>query len=189
MSWSSLIEAGQLVLIVLFALSSAEKFRRVASGSAAWHPLVIESAWRRRHARMLFGVACGLDIAAVASIAMVPRIGGPFAAALLVTYTVLSGGHISREGCRCFLAILDARSFTVVVARNSLLLSASAGVAMTAPSPTPGALPAASALVGLLWAGSRLADRHLSGAVVTTTGRSLRSAARSPRRESLWSTK
>lgn len=123
-SWS--IEGARWVIMLTFLLSTIEKLRTLASRSANWHPMMLATAWRHKHATSLLSVFLGLDFLVVALSTVRPVAAGMLAASLIGVYS-WAALRPQREapgstGCRCLAVWLNARTHAGLVARNSVLI-------------------------------------------------------------------
>jgi hypothetical protein len=112
------------VLVVVFSLAALEKIGTLRSKAAAWHPVLLVSDWRRRHAVHLLVVSLAADAAALILLVVRPALGATLAMLLVVAYTyaalAVHSGRIG-HGCRCFWRVLNVRSRSGMVARNTAL--------------------------------------------------------------------
>lgn len=107
----------------MFALAIVEKVATLKSGAAQWHPVIIVSSWRRRHATFLVGAAVALDSLTVAALVSKPRLGGAVACGTIGAYTLAARRvQFGAEGCRCLNRRLDAHTTTGFVVRNLVLV-------------------------------------------------------------------
>ena len=160
-------------LVVVFSLAALEKLHTLRSGSAAWHPVLLITDLRRRHAVQLLALSLTADIGEIVLLLGRPALGGVVAFMLVVTYTVAAfpvHGTGGRDGCRCFWRVLNARSRDGMVARNGALGALGLVVATaTAQSAEP---------VVAIWAAAFLVTLTLLSRVdVTGRARRLENAA------------
>lgn len=153
MAIEAILDGARWVLIAVFALSVVEKATTLWTRSAAWHPVMLVSRGRRRHATPLMATALVADAATVVLLGLLPSVGAIAASVLLAAYTVLalpihSGG---RGICRCFWKILDTTTKPAFLGRNAVLATLATTVAAQPPSRagSAGAAFGAALLVGL----------------------------------------
>jgi hypothetical protein len=132
---NALVDGIRWAAVVIWVLAATEKANALARGAASWHPLILVSHWRRRHARALFTLALGADLLTLLLLVLAPRLGGAVSACLIVLYTRASSSARPgiAEGCRCFWKILDAHSPQALVMRNALLVVLSAAIGLAPP--------------------------------------------------------
>lgn len=153
-----------MALAVLMSLAVAEKVTSIRSGAAAWHPVMLMSAQRRRHARTLMTIAAAADATVVALLVLLPTLGGVLAIALLVLYTRLGAaahGDGRREPCRCFWRVLNTATVDGLRARNATLAVLAALTATTATATwNVGSVALAAACLACVALAGTLGDRY-----------------------------
>jgi hypothetical protein len=132
----AVLDGVRWVLIAVFALSIIEKAATLWTRSAAWHPVMLVSRGRRRHATTLMATALVADAATIVLLGLLPSVGAIAAGVLLAAYTVLalpipSGG---RGTCRCFWKVLDTTTKPAFLGRNAVLAALTTTVAAAPPS-------------------------------------------------------
>lgn len=138
MAGESVLDGVRWLLVAVFALSAVEKGASLWTRSASWHPVMLVSPARRRHARWLMGAALAADLATIALLAAAPLAGAVATAALVATYTGVAFPVHGRPGqsCRCFWELLDTTTRTSFLVRNGVLVALAAAVAAWAPHGT-----------------------------------------------------
>lgn len=171
---ADLLAAGRAALIGVVALSVGEKVRVLRTKSAGWHPLIVNSPFRRQHAKELMQLALAADIAVAGLLAFSPYVGGLAFACLVGCYTMVGSRRAEGSHCSCFWGFMNSKSRPAFLARNTIFISIALGVAVSRPR-----LRLSSALSGLalmlalaLIVGA--IDRYLAGApsrpVASSTG-------------------
>jgi hypothetical protein len=135
------VEGARWALIVVFVLAVTEKGTSVWTRTAAWHPLMLVSAVRRRRARRLMAVALLADLATVVLLVLFPVAGAVSAASLVAAYTALAlPVHAAGQSqCRCFWRVLNSATKPALLARNAVLLALAVTVALRMPVDAGGA--------------------------------------------------
>lgn len=132
---SGLLQGASWALGAVFVLSAAEKAQALRLRSAAWHPVMLISQRRRERATVLMAVGLAADLAIVALLAVSPRVGGPVAALLLLTYTWLAWPIAAHGGsCRCLWRVLDVQTQTALLCRNAALVVVALVTGVASPS-------------------------------------------------------
>lgn len=155
-------EGARIALVAVLCLAAVEKADVLRSGAAAWHPVLLRSSWRRRHATALMAAASFADLLAVALLVWRPALGAVLSAALVAGYTVAAGAQAGRqdEGCRCMWKLLDSRTATGLLVRNTLLVALSVPVAVVGPAGVDsGAAVFAAGALAVTALATTLADR------------------------------
>ena len=136
MSIEAIFDGVRWVLIAVFAFSIIEKAATLWTRSAAWHPVMLVSRGRRRHATTLMATALVADAATIVLLGLLPSVGAVTASVLLAAYTVLALPIPStgRGTCRCFWKVLDTRTKPAFLARNAVLAAFTVTVAAQPPS-------------------------------------------------------
>lgn len=153
------------MLAGIFALSVFEKARILLHGSARWHPVLLLSGFRRRHATPLVGASGVADAGASFLLFLGPGVGAALGMVLASVYTVAAVGvHSSAEGCRCLPGPLNTRTFGGLVVRNAILGAAAVFVFVWPPGGVSlGGFLASVILLLLLgtavWATNRYGER------------------------------
>jgi hypothetical protein len=167
------VDGARWVLLVVFALSSVEKIGVLRSRTAEWHPLMLVTPWRRRHAKLLVASSLVADLAAVALLLIRPGLGSWLTAVLLVTYTVTaSRAHYDTGDCQCFWKLLNARTTLGLITRNALLMGLVPLALLGAPQEgkiAPLIIACELLLVGLITRLADLAVLSAGGASSTST--------------------
>lgn len=118
--------AVQSLLIVL-ALGAIEKARTLRARAAAWHPVLLGSAFRRRHATSLVALSLAGDICTIMLSLLAPRLGLGIAGLLVVLYTLAAatrpGALSQRAHCGCLGGLLDGQGLLFLIVRNTVLLA------------------------------------------------------------------
>jgi hypothetical protein len=148
-------EGARWLLVVVFALAAVEKGATLWTRSVAWHPVMLVSRARRRHATTLMGAALAADLVAVALLLAVPVAGAAAGAALVVAYSILSlpvhGGRQSVGSCRCFWKVLNTTTRRGLLVRNVLLAAFALAAAAVPPATvTLAGLAAGGVLLGVV---------------------------------------
>ncbi len=107
----SLADGARWLLILAFLLAGVEKAITLHSRSAAWHPVMLVSKWRRRNAVRLMQLSLASDVLVVALLVGSPSLGALTSSALLIAYSVSAATvHSSGRsgGCRCVWGLLNA---------------------------------------------------------------------------------
>jgi len=138
---SAVLPSGaRTALVLVFGLAAVEKVITLRSGSAAWHPGIIVSNWRRTHAVSLLSVALAADIACIGLLSWRPLLGSAASMVGLAGYTALAPRHLTGDRCHCFWRILDSRTFGTLVVRNALLVGMAVLVFLQPPDWSIGAV-------------------------------------------------
>jgi uncharacterized membrane protein YphA (DoxX/SURF4 family) len=130
-----LADGARWVLAVVFCLSGIEKASTLSSHAARWHPVMLVSGWRRKHATALLAASLITDLLCIVFLVAGPRIGSFLALGLLVAYT-LAGFSVHEHAdadCQCLFGILKTRTRETFLVRNAalLILAALSGSAST----------------------------------------------------------
>ncbi|MGH2673828.1 MAG: MauE/DoxX family redox-associated membrane protein [bacterium] len=154
-------DGGRWLLFIAFSLAALEKAVTLRSRSAAWHPVMLRSYWRRRNAVRLMQLSLVGDVLAMGLLGSRPALGGAASIVLLLGYSVAAanvhrGGEVG--GCRCLWGLLDARTGAGLHFRNGFLLAAALLVLRASPSASISGVVWAFLLLGLLEVGVRLVD-------------------------------
>lgn len=161
-----LVDGARWVLAIVFSLSLAEKLLALRSNSAAWHPVLVQTAWTRRHARVLMSLSFVADLVAVVLLVVVPSLGGVAGAALLLAYTGAAWRlHDATQAgpCRCFYGLLNTSNGTAFLLRNTLLFTIALTTLLEPIRAMPqsfSAVPWAMALMGSVMLASRFGLRR-----------------------------
>ncbi len=135
----SIADGARWAVLMAFALSAIEKATTIWTRSSAWHPVMMPSPWRRRHAMPLMLAALILDCAVSLTLVFRPTIGGFAALVTLGTYTLVArtlhrDKSESGQTCRCFWRLLDATTSRGLVFRNAALALCAVGAVVSQPS-------------------------------------------------------
>jgi hypothetical protein len=124
------------VLFAVFTLSLVEKGATLWRRSAAWHPVMLVSPRRRRHATALMAAGLVADLATTVLLVVLPEAGAVSAVALVLAYTVLALPALSGGSgtCRCLWKLLEAKTAVAFLCRNAVLVALAGAVAATRPS-------------------------------------------------------
>lgn len=148
----AIIDGARWALMAVFVLTAVEKGQTLWAQSAAWHPVMLVSQARRRHARTLMAGALVADLAVLGLLVLLPRVGGVAGAVLVAAYTLLAVPVYSSAGggagCRCFWKVLDTTTWPGSLARNLVLVALALGVGLQ--SPTGLGLPELASAVALI---------------------------------------
>lgn len=120
--------------------------------SSAWHPVLLASSFRRRHASPLVGLALLADVGAMGLLLTDAASGGVLASGVIAVYTgagLAAHGASTTSGCRCMWRVLNTSTKAAFLLRNTLLMFASAAVAVAPPGSIarPGLV---AAVIGLI---------------------------------------
>jgi hypothetical protein len=155
---------------VVFSLAGLEKVSRLRSHAAAWHPIMLMSRYRRRHATTLIALSLVGDVAAVLLLAIWPAGGAQLCIALLAIYsTAAIRVHAEAEdaACQCFWKFMNTYTKTGLIVRNALLVASAALVLVRTPRASIGGLATGGALLVLI-AGSTRAIEHVAKSARTS---------------------
>lgn len=148
--------AAGAALSVVFALSAAEKTRRLYQRSTSWHPLFL-SGRRRRYSSQAIATSVAADLAVLVLVQVSPRTGGAMAALITVVYTLaaIAWLPVARgrpHSCECFLGgLADAHSRQSLLIRNAHLGFFAVLIAVFPATPTFRPSPLAAALLLLAY--------------------------------------
>lgn len=122
-SLESAADGARLTLMVVFGLAAIEKGVVLQSHSAAWHPIMLASRWRRRHATGLVTVSLAADLSVLMFLAWAPLAGGLIAASLTAAYLAVALGRQDTgiHECQCFWKFLNTSTLAALAARNLML--------------------------------------------------------------------
>ena len=81
-------DGARWVLVIVFVLAAIEKASTLRSRSAAWHPVILVSARRRRHGGVLIAASLMADALAVGRLVSAPLAGAVFGAVLIAGYSI-----------------------------------------------------------------------------------------------------
>ena len=117
----------RLFLVALLLLAAGEKLVELLRRTDRWHPLIIQSPFRRRHSALLFAGSALTEVAiAGAILGGIQPYAGYVAGALILSYSWLAvttpGNRRSKPPCRCVHRLLDAPTVSALVLRNSLIV-------------------------------------------------------------------
>jgi hypothetical protein len=156
-------DGARWLLAAVLVLAVLEKSASLWTRSAAWHPLMLVSPGRRRHAASLMVAALCCDIVAVGLLLAAPVVGSAVAAALVVAYSVLALPVHGRGGlgsCRCFWKMLNTSTRAGLLARNALLVACALVIAAYPPEAlTLAGLAVGGCLLAVVAAMVAVADR------------------------------
>jgi hypothetical protein len=131
----SLSDGARWVLFLVFVLAAVEKVSILRSGSARWHPMMLVSDRRRRHADLLIASSLTAETAVLVTLLVHATWGAIVAVSLIVIYTVAAQPtRRNRDaGCQCLWKILNPTKSSGLIARNAFLLGLSAVVYLVSP--------------------------------------------------------
>lgn len=114
-------------LLIVLALGAIEKARTLRARAASWHPVLLGSSFRRRHATALVSLSLVGDICAIILGLLRPGLGLGLAGLLVILYTVAAatrpGALYRRSHCGCLGGLLDGQGLSFLIARNTVLLA------------------------------------------------------------------
>lgn len=118
------IAAGMnLALVLVFTLSAVEKAQSLIHRTPEWHPVLMASSRRRRHARLLMALGLAADVSISLALIYAPHVGDALAIVVIGVYTLATRGmELTGSSCRCIHRVLDARTRTGLLVRNSALV-------------------------------------------------------------------
>lgn len=103
-------------LLVVLALGAIEKARTLRARAASWHPVLLGSSFRRRHATALVSLSLIGDICAIILGLLRPGLGLGFAGLLVILYTVAAatrpGALYRHSHCGCLGGLLDGQGLS-----------------------------------------------------------------------------
>lgn len=137
MSVDLLADSARWFLVLAFLLALGEKGLVLARRATSWHPVIVVSSWRRRHAGLLITSALLADAVSVVLLLLRPSLGAACAIGLVIVYSASAWkARLDADGCRCFLGLLDASSRRAMLLRNGCLASFGLMVVGWSPSDT-----------------------------------------------------
>lgn len=136
MNVGAIAYGARALLTVVFILAVIEKVITLQRKSAAWHPVLIVSRWRRNHAPALIDAALMSDLTAVVLLVVTPPAGAVVSIAILLAYTVAAipmHAAPTSSPCRCMWKILDTTTRGGLLLRNALLALLSSTLIVASP--------------------------------------------------------
>ena len=127
----ALADGARWALLVVFAVSCAEKALSLLRGAAAWHPIVLVSVNRRRHAVLLMSASLLADVVPIFMLLAWPRLGAAIAGILVLCYSWVAFSLHSIAApadCRCFLGLFNTHTKAGLVTRNTAPLQLACAV-------------------------------------------------------------
>jgi hypothetical protein len=158
----AIVNGARWALVIVFAFAVIEKIQALKSGSAAWHPVMLVSACRRRWATHLMAGSLAVDVVAIGLLIGDQVKGGLLSAVLVVVYSIAGARvHIqSAEECRCLWKLLNTSTRRGLVVRNCVLVLL-AGLVMTgSPAISMPGLVWGAALLVVVFAATSMVERH-----------------------------
>lgn len=159
-SAEALSDGARWSLFIAFALAALEKATILRAGPAAWHPMMLRSPFRRKHATGLIATSLAADLAALMLLGTQPETGALWSIGLVITYTIAAPPVASANGdeCRCFWKVLNTTTRLGLATRNTLLLLLASLVFVVGPRPSIFSALLPIAFLPLVHAAGRVAD-------------------------------
>lgn len=129
-----------LCLAGLVALAAAHKIRVLAAGTPSAEPLMQVTAWRRRHAARVLGLAAAVEVAITAALLAAPGAGLGAALLMLGVYSWDLRRLPADESCNCMGNFLS-HTRSAALRRNAVLAALAAAAFVAALT---GAAPVAA---------------------------------------------